>query len=1229
MVEAQPDGAVGRPDPDLIATRSDLARELTRLRERAGLTVRDVARTVGIRDSTAGGYFSGRHLPRALPLLAELVRACGVTDPAEVEGWVRALARVRRQPGPRPAGEPVPYRGLATFEPADERWFHGREALTRVLLDRVRGPAGIPLVVTGPSGSGKSSLLRAGLVPALRRDRAPEGGPAWDVRVVVPGERPLARLRVLPETAGLVLVVDQFEEVFTLCPDPAERQQVVELLVARAADARVVLGLRADFWATAARQPALVPALQDGQLVVGPMGPDDLRRAIAEPARLASIELEDGLVELILRDAVHDAGSLPLLSHALLATWQRGHRGRLTVVDYLASGGIAGAIAQTAESIYQELDPAEQEAARRMFLRLVHVDDAADTRRRVAHEELPAQDLLDRYVEQRLVTVDQDTVEVAHEALLTAWPRLRGWVDADRAGLRVHRQLTDAAQVWLRADRDPHALLRGGRLVAAGEWAADPDHRAALNAAERDFLAASEGAADRERTVELRRVRRLLGLLAVSCVLLVVAGTLAGYLVQQRRTADRQRDEAISRRVATDADRLRATDPSLSMQLALAAYRIRPTIQARSSLVDSSAVVPATRLLGATGVLQAVAVVPDGATVAAGGADGQVRLWDVTGRPRLVGALTGSTGASPTVFAVAAGPAGTLATAGSDGQVRLWDLADRARPRRLAAMTGSTGASPTVFALAYAPDGRTLAAGGADGRVRLWDVTPPARPRLLAALAAVRGYVQALAFSPDGRVLVAGSADQHVHRWDVPHRRPLGPPLAGPTGTVLGVAFSPDGRWLAAGSTDRSVRLWRSPAAARPVPAPPLTGATSWVNAVAFSPDSTELAAAGSDNAVRVWRLATRRAVAVLPHPGPVTAAAFAAGGTLATSAADGTVRLWRLPGPVLADQSDAVFSVQFTDGGRRLAVAAGAGDNTVRVFDVTDPRAPEPAGPPILGPPPGGEFTGAMAVSPDGRTTATGSKDGTVRLWRGSVPTVLRGPTALIQSVAFSPDGRRVAASSNDHRVWLWDTGGRPLGALTGATNYVYGVAFDPTGRWLAAGSADDAVRLWDTWSTGPAPEVTLRGPASYVFSVAFSPDGQRLAAGSGDSKVWRWDVSDATRPVALPPLSGPTNYVWGVQFSRSGDQLAAVSGDRTVWVWNAAGPLLRLTGASDSVYVADFSPNGSWLAAGAADTTVRLWNLDPDQVAAYVCATAGDPITPTEWDRYVTGTPYTPPCR
>ena len=499
-------------------------RELTRARQRAGLTVREVARAARIPASTAGDYFAGRHLPPPSQpgLLPRVLAAIGETDPARLREWAAALTRVRRVPGRRPAAA-APYRGLASFQPEDAAWFFGREDLTGRLVElaaaRPDGPAaGVPLTVVGPSGSGKSSLLRAGLIPAVTDQVAsrlvlftPGAAPLAELarqlaglaspgRGAPPGPDAVeASLRQDPAGAAAsidpaerpVIIVDQFEEVFTAGLDEAAQRTFISAVCALAGPAVVVLALRADFYAHALRYPELARALQERQVVVGPMTRDEVRRAIVEPARLARLEVTDGLVEVLLRDleprsadgAGHEAGALPLLSHALLTTWEHSHGGQLTVADYQASGGIQHAIARTADRVYAQLDEAGQQTARRLFLRLVHVaDDAPETRRAVALSELrdwPARagspdGVLTRFVAQRLITLDADRAQITHEALLTAWPLLHSWIDADRDGLRIQRRISDAARAWDEAGRDPAALLRGGQLALARDWSADP-----------------------------------------------------------------------------------------------------------------------------------------------------------------------------------------------------------------------------------------------------------------------------------------------------------------------------------------------------------------------------------------------------------------------------------------------------------------------------------------------------------------------------------------------------------------------------------------------------------------------------------------------------------------------------------------------------------------------------------------------------------------------------------
>jgi len=593
------------PDPGRITGPQDFGRELSLARQQAGLTIREVARASGIPASTVGDYFAGRHLPpvRQPELLARVLAACGITDPGQVERWQEALNRIRRMPGRPPARGPAPYRGLASFQPEDAAWFFGREELALHLARLATGPSapGVPLAVVGPSGSGKSSLLRAGLVPRLRTatPARPDGRP---VVLITPGVSPVDALaRGLapvaragsegPLQAGLLaqglrqnperyarlagrgdeppaIIVDQLEEIFTAGAGETGRQEFVAALAALAEHTLVVTGLRADFYSHALNYPALAHSLQERQIVVGPMPADQLRRAIVEPAHKAGLNIENGLVEVLLADmrpygaAGPGAGgheALPLLSHALLATWEHSRGGRLTVSDYQASGGIRDAIARTAEHAYAALSPGEQEIARQLFLRLVHVgDDGREARARLPLTDLPgdatvAAAVLERFVGQRLVTMDRDEADITHEALLGAWPRLRGWIDANREDIRVRRFITVAAQGWAAGGQEPAALLRGGQLALAAGWTATEAHRAALSQDARDFVDAGIAEERAQQAAERRRTRRLRQLVAALTVAVLVAAGLAGYAFRQRQMATAAKDEAESQAVAVEA----------------------------------------------------------------------------------------------------------------------------------------------------------------------------------------------------------------------------------------------------------------------------------------------------------------------------------------------------------------------------------------------------------------------------------------------------------------------------------------------------------------------------------------------------------------------------------------------------------------------------------------------------------------------------------------------------
>lgn len=1246
-------GDAGKPHVPIFTTRAEFAVELTALRERAGLTIRDLARATGLRASTLGGYFSGRHLPQLNPAdsLAAILKVCGVTDPGVVEAWCEGLRQVRHMPGPRPASAGVPYRGLSTFQPEDAQWFFGREALTRTLLDLTMGApegCGRVLLVVGPSGAGKSSLLRAGLV-ASAGDRP--------YVLLTPGPKPLVTLAesLSTVTVGpdqpLLVVVDQLEEVFTLCSDETEQQEFIVRLCELASEnnsVSVVLGLRADFYTRVLGHPVLAGVAQDSQLVVGPMSKDELRRAITLPARKANVEIEPGLVELFLRElsdpanvgvgaGPQDAGSLPLLSHALLTTWQAGQGRRLSVADYVAVGGIHGAVAQSAEQVYAGLTSEQQAAARKLLLQMVVVGNGtADTRRRVEIAKLAADDdmfaVLEVFIDSRLLTVDDRAVEICHEALIRAWPRLRTWIEEDRAGLLVGQQAREAAEQWQQDGRDSGALYRGARLDLALQWAggiiAAPGDELT-----REFVAHSL----RHRR---RRAARLYQVIAALAALLVVAAGAGIVAIQQRGVATRERNSAISRLVATIADRVRLKDPALAAQLSVAAYQITETKEARSSLLDTSATPAATRLIGGGGVMQSVALSRDKRTLAAAGADRLVRLWDVSNDRAPVALSEPLGGATDTIFAVAFSPDGnTLAAGGGDKAVYLWDISNREKPTAYEQQL--LGPAALVYSLAFSPDGAVLAAGSGDNMIHLWETAGSgAQPVYKQALAGASKYVQAIAFSPNGQLLAAGSADKTVRLWDMSDRqRPvqIGPVLDGPQRTVYSVAFSPDSRTLAAGSGDGHAYLWDVSAPARPQPfAEPIAGPSGWVNAITFSESSHSLAFATSASEVRVVDLPSRRLTAILAHPGPVTSLVFGKDEALITGAADGTARIWHPPWPVLSGQGGVINAVTFNRTGSVLAIGSSEAqlwDTKSRMLQSASMRN-------------AANTSTTVAHHPRQPLLAIGSRDGTIQLWDIADPQApqqlgspLAAHTELVESAAFSPDGRYMASGGDDNQVRLWNMTdpGRPVLAATldGFRSYVYSVVFSPDGTRLAAASIDKTVRMWDISSPQPRQVWDpLAVSDHYALAVAFSPDGQILAVGSADKAIRLYDLGSPGTPRQIgATLGGPTNYVYALSFTPDGRRLAAASTDETVWIWDVSDrhrpeALATLTVPADAVYSVAYHPDGHTLAAGGAGKTVWLWKTDPGKVIEEVCSQTGDPMTPAEWKQYVPTLPYRNPC-
>jgi DNA-binding SARP family transcriptional activator/WD40 repeat protein len=1195
-------------------------------------------------------------------------------DPELERGWPAHAEPIRPT-------DVCPYKGLARFETVDAEFFFGREQVVAEAVGHLA--EGRFLALVGPSGSGKSSLLRAGLVHALGSGALP-GSDRWACSVIRPGDHPLDALgRALDEgREHSMLAVDQFEEVFTACSDVAERTACLDALTDAVAApdsaTTIVIAMRADFYGRCAEHRGLASLLASHQILVGPMDADELRRAIELPAQRANLTVEEQLTDSLVSDTVGQPGGLPLLSTALLELWTHRRDRTLHLDDYLRAGGVEGAVARLAEEAFARLDADEQAAAKRILLRLAAPGEGAEVVRRRAplsefdlDRDADAARAMTVFTDARLITVAEGTAEVAHEALLREWPRLRSWLADDAEGRRLHRHVTETSHSWDEGGRDPADLYRGARLTAAWDWA-EP-HEADLNDLEREFLRASRTASEGEAVRARRTNRRLRGLLAGVAVLLI-ASLVIGDL------ALRQRDRATDALTLADAGRLASRsrveqDPVLALLMAREAVNLDDSAETRSAFFAALERSPAItdRIYGPSGASPAgdetqwIAMSPDGRTLAIGDASPTIEFFDAV-RHVSLGAVDVGTGTDRAAFSP---DGGILVIATSNDELVSVDVATRTE-------RGRVRTKGPLDAMAFAPDGTSLVTAEAvRGREFLVPRDPvtlePSGLRVDAGdhvdqIAPLASF--AMAYSPDGRSLVTtwpgpGAVTRPGQGATVVWNADLTPvrhfPLGGneiamsPSGTIAAIIGN-RGEGSSHTETEGSFLNIRTGVSRVTSIGHGGQASTQFETlGVAFSPDGRSVVTAGNDSRLVIWDVATASireslgGTGDVPLRGPVISPD---GATAFTTDRNRDVVAWDLTGsnrlgrPFTAGagfQGWPLFAM--SPGGRLIAVPSVSGpqfgtSGTIALIDTSSLRVVRHIryrGSSPLG----------LAFSPDSTTLAVGSWSARyksyVRLWdvtsgRPKTSNLPGIEGTQVWTLAFSPDGNTLAGggpvreggSGGRAYVWNLSEGGRLEGQVD-TPQPIDQLAYTPDGSLLTAvtGQSEGGDLLtWDAGSLAPVLNVPVDNVG--VYSSDISNDGRAIVTG-GQAGPRLWDI--ATGNPLGPALTGLNGLGNTVDLSPDGSTVLGADESGNVLLWDVRagttiGDPLPGPGPNDNWLAAYFTPDGHRVFVVSESGSGWVWDVDPSDWLERACAVAGRKLTPQEWHELLPDRPYHATC-
>ena len=1152
-----------------------------------------------------------------------------------------------------------PYMGLSAFCEEDAQYFYGRESLTQEIVHEIAKSAFTAVI--GASGSGKSSVVQAGAIPALKQGKQIPNSEQWVIKTLRPGANPLfALIQKLGVGSGelgvgssqlegilhlgvesfvywirnhtcpfIVLVVDQFEELFTLS-STTDREKFLELLLGAIEYAgdrfKLIITLRADFIASCLEIPVLAKLLRHNSVLIPPrLSLDDYRRVIINPAKQVGLKVEPELVEILLRELDRSAGDLPLLEFVLEQLWHHRVNGELTLKAYQEKlGGIKGALERSSQEVYENLDPQAQECAKWIFLSLTQLGEGTeDTRRRVNKSELIVKkypvDLVEKtlqiFTAAKLVVMNLEeeydenlaagkgdfntqnvetelirslptgnpsvTVEVAHEILIRHWSTLRWWLEENRARLRSQRQIEQAAQLWKENNRHSDFLLQGVRFVEAEDiYVKYTDE---LSEDIQEFIIACLEERKRQQFLARKQVRQKIKAISALSILGLATLGLGGLAYWKFKTALLRDVEALhdsSRANILSHQQLEALiDNVKAGKIVKQTINISEEIKlnAQKYLQRTLAEIKErNRLEGHEGAVTYIDISPDRKIIASASDDKTVKLWQRDGK--LIHTLIGH---KNDVKSVHFSPDGsTIATVSFyDGIIKIWNTSDGTEMRTIP--VGATN----VLSVAWSPQGNTIAVATNNKFIQILRISDG---YLLSTLKTNSSYVSSIAFSPDGKTLASGNWDKGdiIQLWNTSDGR-LIDTLRGHTQKISTIAFSLDGTILASGGEDKTIKLWKLSDNTLIKSIPAHNGEVLSVN---FSPDGKTLVSGSLDSTIKLWHAVDGSLIQTLSgHSTGVFSVKFIPNSqALVSASGDQTIRIWKWDDALIKTikaHKGIVYTVRFNPLGD--TIASTGSDNKVKLWRVTEGSLQK-------------EFSGhqsqvySLNFSPDGNTIASSDSSSIIKLWQttdNSLIADLKGHTSEVNSVSFSTDSKILASASRDKTVKLWDVNSRKIiRTLKGHNKEVLNVVFSPKGDIIASAGKDNTIKIWRVKDGELLQDI--KAHTNMVNSLSFNAEGDILASASTDKTIKLWKISDGIH--LLQTLTGHQDAVWAVTFSPDGQTIASGSSDNTIKLWSLNGiELQTLEGHSDWVTNVSFNPNGKVLASSSVDGSIKIWDI------------------------------------